>query len=264
MDSGPAGYTFGDTDLAARRLEVLSEVFGPASRALLAQVVTRRPALAYDLGCGPGHTSALLASVTGAARTVGLDESASHVARAADAAAGPVGFRTWDVRELPFPEGPADLIYCRLLLAHLPDPVAAAAGWATQLTAGGLLVVDEIEWIETSNPVLEAHLRLVTALVATTGAVMCAGPLLGGLASTPGLSQRLRQVTELPVPTARAATMFSMNLAASGDRPVTLGLCEEAELRELRAGLDGLRDSPARGEITWGLHQAAYAAGAAV
>ena len=31
-------YTFGDTDVEARRLEVLAEVFGPSSRALLADV----------------------------------------------------------------------------------------------------------------------------------------------------------------------------------------------------------------------------------
>ena len=54
--------------------------------------------------------------------------------------------------------------------------------------------------------------------------------------------------------------MFAMNLAAWGDRPVTLGLCEPAELAELRAGMARLLDSPAEGQITWGLHQAAYAA----
>ena len=43
-----------------------------------------------------------------------------------------------------------------------------------------------------------------------------------------------------------------------GDRPVALGLCEPAELAELRAGMAALLDSPAEGQITWGLHQAAY------
>src|SRR5487761_387407 len=66
------GYTFGDTDLAARRLEVLGEVFGPSSRALLADVVERPPRLAYDLGCGPGYTTALLSQVTRARRTAAL------------------------------------------------------------------------------------------------------------------------------------------------------------------------------------------------
>ena len=230
--------------------------------------VAGRPALAYDLGCGPGYTTALVSEVTGAGRTVGLDGSATHIERARAGASGPAEFGRWDVRELPFPAGPADLIYCRLLLAHLPDPAATAASWATQLTDGGLLVLDEIEWIEASDPVLRAHLRLADAMVATSGARMCAGPLLGGLAGAAGLHgaaglrPRLTRVTELPVPTARAATMFAMNLTAWGDQPVTLGLCEAAELAELRAGMARLLDSPAEGQITWGLHQAAYAAGA--
>ncbi len=139
-----AVYTFGDTDIAARRLKILNEVFGPPSAALLAEVVDRPPALAYDLGCGPGHTTALVSRVTAARQTVGLDASATHIARARAGASGPVSFAVHDCQELPFPAGSADLIYCRLLLAHLPDPVAAARSWATQLTPGGNLVIDEI------------------------------------------------------------------------------------------------------------------------
>jgi DNA/RNA-binding domain of Phe-tRNA-synthetase-like protein/SAM-dependent methyltransferase len=262
LDDKPAaagGYTFGDTDVAARRLRVLSEVFGPASRALLAEVADRRPALAYDLGCGPGYTTALVSEVTSAGRTVGLDGSATYIERARTTASGPVQFGRWDVRELPFPAGPADLIYCRLLLAHLPVPAASSLSWATQLTEGGLLVLDEIEWIRAGDPVLRAHLRLAEAMVATSGARMCAGPLLGRLGDGAGLRRRLARVTELPVPTARAATMFAMNLAAWRDQPVELGLCDRAGLAELRAGMARLQASPAVGQITWGLHQAAYA-----
>ena len=257
-------YTFGDSDIAARRLKILNDVFGPSSASLLAEVVDCPPALAYDLGCGPGHTTTLVSRVTAAGQTIGLDGSATHIARARASATGPVSFAVHDCRELPFPAGPADLIYCRLLLAHLSDPVAAARSWATQLTPGGLLVIDEIEWIETGHPVLRAHLRLVESLIAITGARMVAGPLLGdpGLATgSAGLRQRMVRVTELPLPTALAATMFAMNLASWGDQAVALGLCDRAEIGELAAGLSRLRDSPASGEITWGLHQAAYTRG---
>jgi trans-aconitate 2-methyltransferase len=252
------GYTFGDTDVAARRLALLDQVFGPASRALLADVVRRPPSLAYDLGCGPGHTTAMIAAVTAAARTVGLDSSPAHVTRARSGASDRIEFARHDVRTLPFPAGPADLIYGRLLLAHLPDPVAAVLGWVTQLTGDGLVVLDEIEWINTTNPVLRAHLQLADALVAAGGARMQAGPLLASLPGDHRLRLRLARVTEVHVPTATAAAMFSMNLAAVGERPAELGLCSSAALRELRAELAGLTTSPAAGEITWGMHQAAY------
>ncbi|MGO9196106.1 MAG: class I SAM-dependent methyltransferase [Acidimicrobiales bacterium] len=257
--SGPGcGYTFGDTDVEAERLGVVAQVFGSSSRALLADAVGEAPSLAYDLGCGPGHTTRLVAEVTGALQTIGLDRSEAHVARAAAEACEGVRFLVHDVSRFPFPAGRADLIYCRLLLAHLADPVEAALSWTTQLDHGGLLVVDEIEWIESEHPVLEAHLCLVQSRVAHTGAHMCAGPLLAGLADGPRLRCRLRRVVELSVPTASAAAMFSMSLGTWGEQAVAASLCDRDELSELAAALAELRSSPATGQITWGLHQAAY------
>jgi hypothetical protein len=43
-------YLFKDTDLAARRLRVLADVFAPASRAFLLDMVNTEPELALDLG----------------------------------------------------------------------------------------------------------------------------------------------------------------------------------------------------------------------
>ena len=253
-----SAYTFGDTDIEAARLALVAEVFGPTSEELLAQAVEHPPMLAYDLGCGPGHTTRLVAKATGATLTVGLERSAAHLARARAGAPEAVRFVTWDAGDLPFPAGPADLVYARLLLAHLEDPVAVASSWATQLNLGGLLVVDELEWIATDHPVLQTHLHLASSLVATTGAQICAGPLLAGLGDVPGLRRRLRRVVELPVPTADAAAMFEMSLDGWGEGIVAAGLCDRGELCELASALSVLRDSPATGEITWGLHQAAY------
>ena len=76
---------------------------------------------------------------------------------------------------------------------------------------------------------LGAHLRLAESMVAASGARMCAGPLLTDLAGDAALRTRLTRITEVPVPTATAARLFGMNLAATGDRPVALGLCSAAE-----------------------------------
>lgn len=230
---------------------------------MLTDAVTRAPALAYDLGCGPGYTTGMVAQVTRATRTVGLDSSASFVAAARARAeeertGGHLEFTAHDVLDLPFPAGPADLIYCRLLLAHLADPAGTVRRWASQLTDDGLVLVDEIEWIETSHPLLRAHLRLAELLVAASGARMCAGPLLASLSGDRGLQTRITRISEVPVPTATAARLFSMNLAATGDRPVTLGLCAASDLASLRSGLAELTVSAATGEITWGMRQAAY------
>jgi trans-aconitate 2-methyltransferase len=259
QQSSPSPYAFGDTDLAARRLELLDQVFGPSSRSMLADRATSPIALAYDLGCGPGHTTAMVAQLSRAARTMGLDNSALHIRRAQAAAVGPVEFAVHDVTALPFPAGPADLIYCRMLLAHLPDPVGAVRSWASRLTETGVVLVDEIEWIRTTHPVLRTHLRLAEALVAVSGARMRAGPLLAGLSDAPGLRTAFLRIAQVPVPTALAATLFGMNIAVWGDRPAELGLCEAGELRDLASAMATLTTSPATGDITWGMHQAGYA-----
>jgi trans-aconitate 2-methyltransferase len=225
--------------------------------------VSSPPALAYDLGCGPGYTTDMVARVTEANRTVGLDSSANFVAaaRARHGAAQPGGhleFAAHDVLAIPFPAGPAGLIYCRLLLAHLAEPADVVRRWASQLADHGLVVVDEIEWIETSHPLLRAHLQLAELMVAASGARMCAGPLLAPLADDPDLRTLLSRITEVPVATATAAQLFGMNLAVAGDRPVTLGLCSASDLASLRSGLAELTASAATGEITWGMRQAAY------
>jgi trans-aconitate 2-methyltransferase len=259
--NSPGLYTFGDTDtdIAARRLALLDQVFGPSSRSMLADFATSPITLAYDLGCGPGYTTAMVAQLSRAARAVGLDNSALHIGRAQAAAVGPVEFAVHDVTVLPLPAGPADLIYCRMLLAHLPDPVSVVRSWASQLAENGVVLVDEIEWIRTSHPVLRTHLRLADALVAVSGARMRAGPLLAGLADAPGLRTSCLRIAQVPVPTALAATMFSMNIAVWGDRPAALGLCDATELRDLASAMSTLTTSPARGEITWGMRQAPYA-----
>jgi trans-aconitate 2-methyltransferase len=43
-------YLFHDTARAARRLQVLADVFAPSSRAFMQDIVSRAPQLAVDLG----------------------------------------------------------------------------------------------------------------------------------------------------------------------------------------------------------------------
>jgi hypothetical protein len=50
-------YTYGEGDLAARRLELVAELMEASSRSFLAQAVGFRPHLALDLGSGLGHTT---------------------------------------------------------------------------------------------------------------------------------------------------------------------------------------------------------------
>ena len=248
------GYAFGDSALAARRLGLLADLFEPASRPFLARFADRRFDLAVDLGCGTGHTTRLLASVLAPCRAVGLDQSASFVALAAADAPPAVEFAVHDVTQVPFPCPPADLLSCRLLLSHLADPAAALTTWGTQLAPDGLLLVDEVEHIHTTNPALGGYLEIAAALLASRGQTLEIGPVLHHLPDPPGLTRRHDQLATLTPPAAQAAVMFAHNLAVWGAQAVAAGVATEPALDRLATALAEVEE----GEITWKLRQLAF------
>jgi trans-aconitate 2-methyltransferase len=243
-------YTFGDSDLAIARLGLVAEVFEAPSRALLAEAIPTGVDLALDLGCGPGHTTRLLARTCRPRRTVGVDASPRYVeAAAAVTAAGEgtdVEFVVHDVTATPLPGAPADAIYLRLLLAHLPDPLGLVSRWRTQLQPGGVLVVDEIEQMETPSGVLRDYEDVVVALVAAEGGLMAAGPVLAPLGG---------RLVELDVDSSTAARMFAINLTVWRDDAVARGLATSAQLDRVAAGLADLERTGRDRPVHWSLRQ---------
>ena len=231
----------------------MAKVFAPSSRRFLTDQCVQGCRLAIDLGCGPGHTTRLLADAVGAERTVGFDVSARYVASAASNQPT-LEFMVHDSMVVPFPIGPADVIYARLLLAHLPEPDTVVARWLTQLTPGGRVLLDEIEYIRTTNQVLARYEEIVVALVASGGGHMYAGPLLTELVNV--VSDR---VETYPVTTADAARMFRMNLEVWRPDEFIRRTYPTRQIDQLAAELDVLMASPATGEIEWGLRQIALA-----
>jgi trans-aconitate 2-methyltransferase len=254
------GYAFGDSAPAARRLGLLAEVFEPTSRAFLARFAGRPLDLAVDLGCGTGHTARLLAAVLRPRRTLGLDQSASFVALAAADAPPGISFAVHDVTRVPFPCPQADLLSCRLLLSHLPDPAAALAAWATQLAPGGLLLVDEVDRIHTGDPALHGYLDTAAALLASRGQTLEIGRALHRLPDPPALVRRHDRLATLTPPATRAAAMFAQNLAVWGDQAATDGVATRRELDALAEDLATVAEGRRAATITWELRQLGFQA----
>jgi SAM-dependent methyltransferase len=252
-------YTFGDTPLAIERLRMLAEAFEPVSRAFLQETVTTTPRRALDLGCGPGASTRLVAAATGAATTIGLDSSPAFVAAASvDAPAG-VEFARHDATDLPLPHAPVDLVYCRLLLAHLPDVAGTVAGLVDQLTPDGQLLVDEMEWLDAPEPTLATYERIVVDLIGSRGAAMYAGPIIAGLEAGDGWVRRSTGVRVLTVAVADAARLYGMNLATWRDDPHVVEHHPAATIDQLAEDLAALVADPEAGTITWGVRQAVFA-----
>ena len=51
-----------DTDTAAQRLRVLAEMFAESTKTFRLDAVSDRPCRAFDLGCGPGYKTLILAN----------------------------------------------------------------------------------------------------------------------------------------------------------------------------------------------------------
>src|SRR5918998_5844153 len=150
-DRSSSIYSVGETELAAERLRVVSEVFDPTSEAFVSETVRNRPRLALDLGCGPGFTTWLLSRIARPERTVGVDRSEAFLSRARASSAAGEEYVAVDVTVAPLQiagERP-DLIYARFLASHLREPEQAISGWAKELEAGGLLLVEEVNGIST-------------------------------------------------------------------------------------------------------------------
>jgi SAM-dependent methyltransferase len=244
-----SAYALGDSKVAADRLELVAEVFDRTSRAFLRRFAGRRVGLVVDLGCGPGHTTRLLADELRARRTIGLDHSEAFLRIARQEASDRISFRRHDVTAVPFPVEAADLLYSRFLLSHVQDPEHLVPSWATQLARGGLLLIDEVERITTSRPAFRRYLDLVRAVLARRGHALEVGPLLDAVPETLALRRLDSRVVTLEPPVDHVTRMFLLNLEA------LRATCADSEIdglaEELATGTHG-------GEIRWELRQAVF------
>jgi ubiquinone/menaquinone biosynthesis C-methylase UbiE len=102
-----------------------------------------------DVGCGTGDFTRLLARLSnGKAKILGIDsnEKSIKAATADSKEAGlsqTVSFRPGDVNKIPLEDGFADLVCCRTLLMHLPNPVKAVKEMVRITKIGGSVVAVE-------------------------------------------------------------------------------------------------------------------------
>lgn len=251
-------YLFGDTDLAALRLKVLAEVFAASSKAFL-QNINHKPRLVLDLGCGPGYSTHFLATLFPSAQIVGLDNSISFLTLAQQTATDKVSFVLHDITTVPFPQSPADLLYCRFLLTHLRDPHSIVARWATQLRPQGLLLIEEVEWIRTRHPVFSQYLDMVEAMLKEQSNTLYVGPILGCLEDSERLPCSTNLVREMAVSNRQAATMFFLNLQSWKHRPFIQTHYTGQTVAQLETDLQTLvQKPPSQTEITWGMRQLCF------
>jgi trans-aconitate 2-methyltransferase len=234
-------------------------VFADSTRPFLRHVATGTRRLAVDLGCGPGFSTHLLADVLTGDQVVGLDSSARFVAIARETTTATVSFHQHDVTSVPFPVPPADLLFCRLLLTHMNDPHSVIARWATQLRPGGLMLMEEVEWIDTAHPVFRPYLDIVEALLRHQSHDPYVGRTLDERGGTETLIKRTSVVRRLPVTNQRAAAMFVLNAQAWSTHPFITTNYPWTTIAALQEELAALASTPSpASDIEWGMRQLVF------
>jgi len=256
-------YTFGDSELAERRLELLGTTFQDTTRDFLLAQAPTEPAVAVDLGSGPGHTTVLLRDTLHPRHTLAVDFSAAYVAATAKRVGGDptVEVLEADALELPERVAGADVIFVRMLLSHLRDPLGAVDLWLQRLAPGGVLLIEEVESIETAEPALSRYLTLQREMLEANGNRLEIGPRLDAeLGSRPAL--RSSEVATFQPGAGIAARMFGMNFGAWRDRREVVEAHEAAELDAIAKGLGRVATAPEdSAPITWGMRQIVFTRG---
>jgi trans-aconitate 2-methyltransferase len=249
-------YTFGDSDLAARRLELLGSTFQDTTREFLRAAAPSEPALAVDLGSGTGHTTVLLRETLHPALTIAVDFSPAYVEQTRERA-GEDGVEAIEADVLNLPEriGGAEVIFVRMLLTHLRDPLAAVALWRERLAPGGVLLLEEVDSISTEELALARYLELQEEMLHANDNTLKIGTELdAGLRNDPGL--RSSEVVEFSPPAATAARMFGMNFTTWRERPEVTDAHAPEELDTIAKGLGRVATAPEdAAPITWRMRQ---------
>jgi ubiquinone/menaquinone biosynthesis C-methylase UbiE len=141
-------YVLSRTSDEYRRLRLQASIWETATARLLDQVGVAPGMRCLDVGCGPGEVMRLLAERVGPAGSVtGIDmdgaigEEAVEVLRAT--VTTPVEFVEGNLFDVDLPR--FDVVYMRLILMHVPDPVAVLRRIHEWVAPGGVLVVQDYD-----------------------------------------------------------------------------------------------------------------------
>ena len=145
--SAPEPYALATGEAADYRLCILHGLYGPGTRRVLLEAGLRPGMRAADLGCGVGMVTALLAELVGPeGHVVGIDSSGAQLAQARQRLKTG-GTNTSFVEASATDTGLApesfDLVYCRFLLLHLPQPERALREMRSLLKPGAILVCED-------------------------------------------------------------------------------------------------------------------------
>jgi ubiquinone/menaquinone biosynthesis C-methylase UbiE len=148
----PDGYIHARDAAEYQRLREQARMWQSATEALLGQVDLTAGMSALDVGSGPGAVMRVMANRVGPQGSVTgieIDAKLGSQAIVALRAEGGARFNQIDANVLDLetvPGAPFDLVFCRLFLMHMQDPVAVLEKMQGWVKPGGVIAAQEFDF----------------------------------------------------------------------------------------------------------------------
>jgi len=146
--SNPGDYVLATGAKAVGRLLMLDDIYAPAGRRGLLKAGLAPGMCVADFGCGVGAMTRNLAGMVGPdGHATGIDLHQPQLSEAAHlcGASGLSNVSFWkaDACDTRLLDSMFDLVYCRFLLIHVPDPVACLREMKRVLKPGGIIFAED-------------------------------------------------------------------------------------------------------------------------
>lgn len=247
-------YVLGRTSEEYQRLRWQARLWEPTTARVLDQVGIGPGMRCLDVGCGPGEVMRLMAErvgasgqVTGVDNDAGLGHEALEILRTT--VPGHFEFVHADIEETDeLPDGPFDLVYARILLTHMNDPVASLRRLYAWTQPGGVMLIQDYDagaWgVWPPLATWEEFERVYYGVLEKAGKDPFIGRKLPQLFATAGVGEpNGTDVAGLLRPMAEVGGMFQAVYQSLQPMALRLGLTTEADGEAFLAEIaDAVRD----------------------
>lgn len=162
-------YVLGHNDAEIERLKRQSDFYAPLTAQALRFAGITPGMRVLDAGCGAGDVSLLMSQAVGPTGEVIAVDNAPQAIATASSRLGALGvdnvhFIESDLATLQL-DAPVDAIVGRLILMHVPDPVAVLRNLTSSLTRSGIVLFQEFDLAltrsEPESPLAKQTLEIV-------------------------------------------------------------------------------------------------------
>jgi len=245
-------YSLATGPSAVRRLMILHNIYARFGRKILLKAGLKPGMKVADFGCGVGMVSRMLAEMVGpAGKVVGIDASVEQVEQAKnicrEARLNHTTFVVADATRTELAHGCFDLVYCRFLLLHLPDPEACLREMARVLKPGGTIVVEDGDLATaTSLPrtALDAFADLFTRLGPTRGVDYSVASRLHQMIKAAGFPNPRMRLHQPAIGQGENRFLLKWSVEEAGSAFVSAGLITSEQLQRTLTAMQAATDDP--------------------